>query len=353
MLLNLQRPLAIPTQVVKANSFASTTRKAIKRGRPFQPPANLRCLLAGSGSDMMNEEVVANTVLSMLPTSPSKKHLQSVKVVYVGTASYDLNGPRQRQTEQFLKLGCVVKSLNVALSPLTPDDQILVNTADVLIFSGGNTLYAMDRWRLLGLDDLFRQAMERGVVLTGGSAGAVCWFQGAHSDSMDPKTWKGAMLSTFSKTGDESSEAPKDEDSAEAWPYIRIQGLGVLPGLVCPHHDKVQSNGSLRATDFDSMLLRYPNEVGICMDHFSALKIVGDSFRVLSLPDKDGSVLPNGDFSNDRKGRPGIWMKWVHNGKVRRRLCPSSGKLSELLLETTEVHTDPREEACRLQNPAQ
>jgi len=28
------------------------------------------------------------------------------------------------------------------------------------------------------------------VVIAGGSAGAICWFDGGHSDSMDPCTYK-------------------------------------------------------------------------------------------------------------------------------------------------------------------
>lgn len=36
--------------------------------------------------------------------------------------------------------------------------------------------------------------MESGAVLTGGSAGAICWFDGGHSDSMDPATYKNNML---------------------------------------------------------------------------------------------------------------------------------------------------------------
>ena len=52
----------------------------------------------------------------------------------------------------------------------------------------------MDRWKLLGIDQKLRQAMDRGAVLTRGSAGAICWFDGGHSDSADPDTWKAAML---------------------------------------------------------------------------------------------------------------------------------------------------------------
>ena len=43
-----------------------------------------------------------------------------------------------------------------------------------------------------------------------------------------------------------------------------IEGLGFLPGLCCPHHDRVQSNGVLRAEDFEKLLRRHPQERGIC-----------------------------------------------------------------------------------------
>jgi peptidase E len=51
-----------------------------------------------------------------------------------------------------------------------------IENAHVILVSGGNTLYATDRWTALGLRDIFRTAMERGTVMTGGSAGAICWY---------------------------------------------------------------------------------------------------------------------------------------------------------------------------------
>lgn len=134
----------------------------------------------------------------------------------------------------------------------------------------GNTLFAVDRWVRLGLKDMLRQAMLRGAVLTGGSAGAICWFEGGHSDSMDPDTYKSKMLAAATDAGgDESSTAPAAGAAAKPWEYIRVDGLGFLPGLVCPHHDKTQSNGVLRASDFDQMLLRHSSELGIGIDHWA------------------------------------------------------------------------------------
>lgn len=69
-----------------------------------------------------------------------------------------------------------------------------VSKADVILISGGNSLYAVDRWHKIGLAPLFKAAMERGAVLCGGSAGAICWFDGGHSDSWDPETFKNTMF---------------------------------------------------------------------------------------------------------------------------------------------------------------
>lgn len=72
-------------------------------------------------------------------------------------------------------------NVNVALSDVSPGKlKGAVDKADIILVSGGNTLYAVDRWKMHGLDTLFRDAMERGAVLTGGSAGAICWFDGGH-----------------------------------------------------------------------------------------------------------------------------------------------------------------------------
>ena len=38
----------------------------------------------------------------------------------------------------------------------------------------------------LGIDAFIREASENGTVLCGGSAGAICWFQEGHSQSMNP-----------------------------------------------------------------------------------------------------------------------------------------------------------------------
>ena len=71
--------------------------------------------------------------------------------------------------------------------------QTKILSADIIYAGGGNTLLMMRVWRQLGVDTLLKAAYENGTVLTGISAGSICWFESGHSDSMsfyNPLEWK-------------------------------------------------------------------------------------------------------------------------------------------------------------------
>lgn len=78
---------------------------------------------------------------------------------------------------------------------------------DVIYVGGGNTANMLAVWRVHGLDAILREAYEAGKVMAGISAGAVCWFEGAVTDSLHP----------------------------ELRPLR--DGLGLLPGPMVPHYD--------------------------------------------------------------------------------------------------------------------
>ena len=342
--------------------------------KPFTPHPNLTGLLVGSGSDGMNEKQVADIVLNLVASSRTDgAENDTVHVLYLGTPTYDLDGPRERQTAQLRKNDkCQIHSLNVVDEKYSTEQmQQLFEQANVIIVSGGNTLFAVDRWKTLGIDVLLKQAMERGAVLTGGSAGAIAFFSGGHSDSGDPESFKKYILGhdQADRGGDESSAAPTNANDIKEWEYIRVPALGFIPGICCPHHDRVQSNGKLRADDFDEMLLRHPTEIGIGIDHWAALKFspptpakspngmdsTGDiDYEVVSIQNRPGSVSKNGTFTTDGTGEPGIWVKHVdtESGQVVRRLLPQKGKLRDIFpYWPTTIEQDPRVEECRLSNP--
>jgi peptidase E len=54
---------------------------------------------------------------------------------------------------------------------------------DAIIVSGGNTLNMMAIWKAQGIDTILRKAYNKGIVMAGGSAGSLCWFQGGTTDS--------------------------------------------------------------------------------------------------------------------------------------------------------------------------
>lgn len=54
---------------------------------------------------------------------------------------------------------------------------------DVIWVMGGSVANLLAVWRVHGLDDAMRAAWEAGVVLTGVSAGSICWHTGGTTDS--------------------------------------------------------------------------------------------------------------------------------------------------------------------------
>ena len=82
----------------------------------------------------------------------------------------------------------IVGSGNAALSAGIAS---LEKGADVTIYekadkkmSGGNTKYMLEIWKKHNLNKLFREAHDQGSILSGVSAGAVCWFDWILSDSI-------------------------------------------------------------------------------------------------------------------------------------------------------------------------
>ena len=57
---------------------------------------------------------------------------------------------------------------------------------DVIWVFGGSVAGLLAMWRLHGFDDAMRTAWQAGVVLTGGSAGSICWHLGGTTDSYGP-----------------------------------------------------------------------------------------------------------------------------------------------------------------------
>lgn len=128
-------------------------------------------------------------------------------------------------------------------------------SADIIYVGGGNTLQMMRIWRRLGVDRLLKVAYRRGTVLSGISAGSMCWFDAGHSDSL-------------------SFYRPCN------WEYIKVRGLGLVQGIHCPHYNS-RTRGVPRRKDFRDMIRR-GGGIGIALENNCAIEFVDDRFRVLS-----------------------------------------------------------------------
>ncbi|KPA77556.1 putative cyclin 1 putativeserine peptidase family S51 peptidase E [Leptomonas pyrrhocoris] len=318
---------------------------------------SIRACVCGSGYGAFSEAAVIDRLLALVGTPRTGR----VCVAYVGTATYDLPDGQAVQTSLLSDRGCDVRPIRVA-DPAAKvvsdaDAAFLQNEADVVVVSGGNTLYAVRRWEETGLDKLLRAAAARQVVLAGGSAGAICWFTSGHSDSADPATYlqpsltRAALDAGLIPAGEVEKEEANLANLSTSWSYIRVHGLDILPGLVCPHFDVTQGNGVRREEDFTKMLRRHPSERGIGMDHWSVLVLKGDgAYEVMAVPGKTRTASPAN--ASDTATMPGVFTLDVVDGEVRRVRAPTEGKVSELLRAPTgPLVADPFERFYAMENP--
>jgi dipeptidase E len=104
------------------------------------------------------------------------------KVCFVPTASSDPLGALQRFYRVFGELDCELSYVDVFRQTVDDLDGFLAGQ-DVVYVGGGNTRNLLLLWEAWGVDLALRFAHERGTVLAGVSAGALCWFREGITDS--------------------------------------------------------------------------------------------------------------------------------------------------------------------------
>lgn len=59
----------------------------------------------------------------------------------------------------------------------------IISKMDAIVVGGGNTLNMLAIWKAQGIDVALKKAYDNGVVMGGGSAGSLCWFNAGTTDS--------------------------------------------------------------------------------------------------------------------------------------------------------------------------
>ncbi|NQW18590.1 MAG: peptidase E [Chloroflexi bacterium] len=105
------------------------------------------------------------------------------KVCYVGTATGDAAHNTVEFYKEFGRHDCETSHLSL-YSPPQKDIRSFVLRHDIIYVGGGNTKNLMAIWNEWGFGDIMREAWEAGIVLSGTSAGSICWFDDCITDSI-------------------------------------------------------------------------------------------------------------------------------------------------------------------------
>jgi len=129
---------------------------------------------------------------------------ESARIAFLPTASGEPDHYVSSFYAAFLKLNCRPSVLT--FFKRTPDLRSFLLSQDIIYVGGGNTKSLLAVWHDWGMPEILREAWQSGIVLTGVSAGAICWFEQGLTDSFS--------------------------DGLRP-----LACLGILPGSCCPHYD--------------------------------------------------------------------------------------------------------------------
>ncbi|MFT5737589.1 MAG: dipeptidase E [Maribacter sp.] len=110
-------------------------------------------------------------------------------ICFIPTASGDNKAYSIRFYEVCKQLNVIPHVLEVWINSYDHkesfEDQI--SKMDAIVVGGGNTLNMLAIWKAQGIEVSLKKAYSNGVVMGGGSAGSLCWFNGGTTDSRPGK----------------------------------------------------------------------------------------------------------------------------------------------------------------------
>ena len=207
----------------------------------------VRRIIAIGGGEIKNKSTLK---IDEYVAALAKEHAgdRRANALFIGTASHDsmpyFNSFRKTYTSVFDIKAEVALIVYGEMDIGRIADKI--ENADMLYIGGGNTVFMLNKWRETGLDRLILSAYEKGKIICGLSAGAICWFEDIYTDS-------------FIMDGTASD-------------YKMEKGLGVLKGAMCPHFDE-------REVDFTRTVIQNSIKSAYCAENNAALEFVNEKFR--------------------------------------------------------------------------
>lgn len=171
---------------------------------------------------------------------------ENPRITFLPQASNEDKEYIQKFESTFKSLGCLPQWISLfGRVEHSWKDKLLAS--DVIYVGGGNTRSMLALWREWGVDKLLKEAYQQGTILCGVSAGAICWFEEAVTDSV--------------------------------WPLGVVKGLGFLKGSACPHYDSEAE----RPGAFRHLLSTKQVQEGIALEDYTGAHYVNDElFQIIS-----------------------------------------------------------------------
>lgn len=108
---------------------------------------------------------------------------EQAKICVLTTAGGDQQSRRQQFYEAFQERPERLTVLALMPRPNIKNVREHLLAQQVIWVDGGSVAGLLALWRLNGLDSILKEAWEAGVVLSGVSAGSICWYLGGPTDA--------------------------------------------------------------------------------------------------------------------------------------------------------------------------
>ena len=181
-----------------------------------------------------------------------QSNIKNPSICFIPTATGDDKDYIETFYKAFDSLGCKTSHIDFFKRTIKLEEHI--NNQDIIYVGGGNTKSMLAVWKEWNLHNILRDAYKKGIVMSGVSAGAICWFEKGITDS-------------FAKE------------------LTIIDCLGIVNGIACPHFDEEKE----REPYVNDLIKREIIDSFICIEGNCALHIKND-FEYSSI-----------DFGNGKK----------------------------------------------------
>ncbi len=184
------------------------------------------------------------------------------KILFIPTASGDSFGCLSALNFVFNKqFGCTVDFLLLCNDNISEDyveDKVM--SADIINVGGGSAWEMMQIWRAYNMNKFIKAAYDKGTVLSGTSAGSICWFKYGNGDS-----------NIFM-------------NREKRYCYRKVEGTGMINALNYPHYNP--SNDTLF-----SRIMKLYTVPAIALEDGCTFVVKDDKYKIMKMYDKVDAFL--------------------------------------------------------------